>query len=165
MRLASLLSCAMLAVALASVAAHGGEAPRPAAFFGVTFVNSSPEATTAEEEHRLAALETRLREGMEASGRYVFVDTAPVAGEAARHASMANCNGCDARLAAALGAELAVTGIVQKTSNLILSISILIRDAATGRLVGGGSADMRGNTDESWTRAVDFILNNRILKG
>jgi hypothetical protein len=165
MRRASILSCAGLAVALAAAPALAGDAPRPAAFFGLTFVNSSPEATTAEEERRLAAFEARLRDGMEASGRYVFLDTAPVAGEIARHASLARCNGCDAGLAAALGAELAVTGIVQKTSNLILSVTVMIRDAATGRLVGGGSADMRGNTDESWTRAADYLLRNRILKG
>jgi hypothetical protein len=29
--------------------------------------------------------------------------------------------------------------------------------------VGGGSADIRGNTDESWTRGIDYILRNRIL--
>lgn len=168
MQLFSLLPGTLVAAALAvapAAAAGAGEAPRTAAFFGVTFLNHSPEPTTAAEEQRLATLDDRLRDGMEASGRYVFVDIAPVADAVARQASMADCNGCDARLAAELGADVAVSGIVQKTSNLILSVSVLIRDAATGRLVGGGSADMRGNTDESWTRAVDYLLRNRILKG
>ena len=36
--------------------------------------------------------------------------------------------------------------------------------ADVGDLVGGGSADIRGNTDESWQRGVSYILRNRILK-
>lgn len=159
----------MLVAALLAVLTHGpvwaaGEAPRSVAFFGMTLLNTSPAETTAEEMQRLGALEQQLREGMEESGRYVFIDTAPVASEAARHANMADCSGCDARLAAKLGADLAVTGVVQKTSNLILSVAVYIRDARTGQLVGGGSADMRGNTDESWERSIGYILRNRILK-
>lgn len=134
------------------------------ALFGVRFLNTSPEQTTPDEERRLAALESRLREGMEESGRYVFIDTAPVAAKADLYANVAHCNGCDARLAEELGAELALTGEVQKTSNLILSISLYLRDAATGQLVGGGSADIRGNTDESWRRGIDYLLRNRILR-
>jgi hypothetical protein len=154
-----LIACLLL---LGAPAAAGE--PREVALFGVQFLNTSPEQTTADEERRLAALEARLREGMEESGRYVFVETAPVAAKAELYQNLAHCNGCDARLARELGADLALTGEVQKTSNLILSISIYMRDAATGRLVGGGSADIRGNTDESWRRGIDYILRNRILR-
>lgn len=164
MRLLSSLSCVLPAVLLAVVSAQAHDAPRTAAFFGVTFLNASPAPTTPEEVQRVERLEAQLIERMETSGRYVFADTAPVADKVARHADMADCSGCDARLAAEVGADLAVTGIVQKTSNLILSLTIFIRDAETGNLVGGGSADMRGNTDETWARAGDYILRNRILK-
>ena len=158
------VAAAIFAAALAlSGAGHGAEPPERIAFFGVTFLNTSPEETTAAEERRLAALEARLREAFEQSGRYALVDTGPVADKAARYQSLAQCSGCDARLAAELGADLALTGVVQKTSNLILSISIYMRDAETGALVGGGSADIRGNTDESWARGIDYILRNRLL--
>lgn len=159
-----MLVAALLAVLTHDPVSAAGEAPRSVAFFGVTLLNQSPAETTEEEMRRVEVLEARLREGMEASGRYVFIDTAPVASEVARHANMADCSGCDARLAAELGADLAVTGVVQKTSNLILSVGVYIRDAATGQLVGGGAADMRGNTDETWERAIGYILRNRILK-
>ncbi len=138
--------------------------PAAVADFGVLFLNTSPEQTTADEERRLAALAARLREGLEQSGRFVFVDTEPVAKKADLYQNLAHCNGCDARLAKELGADLALTGEVQKTSNLILSISIYVRDADTGQLVGGGSADIRGNTDESWRRGIDYILRNRLLR-
>lgn len=154
---------ALLAVFVLAASAHAAEGPQKIAYFGVLFLNTSPEATTPDEERRLAALEERLREGLAETDRYTFVDTAPVEEKAARYANLAHCNGCDARLAAELGADLALTGEVQKTSNLILSISVYIRDAATGALVGGGSADIRGNTDESWARGIDYILRNRLL--
>ena len=35
-----------------------------------------------------------------------------------------NCGGCDMRLARRIGAELAITGTVQKVSNLILNMNI-----------------------------------------
>ena len=149
--------------AAGEVAEEAAEGPRTVAFFGVTFLNTSPEQTTPDEERRLTEVETRMHEAIEQSGRYAFVDTAPVADKAARHANIAQCSGCDARLAAELDADYALTAVVQKTSNLILSISVYLRDAGTGELVGGGSADIRGNTDESWARGIDYILRNRLL--
>jgi hypothetical protein len=152
----------LAALALATIG-HGAETPQRIAFFGVTFLNTSPEETTPDEMRRLTALEARLQEAIAQSGRYAFVDTAPVADRAAHYGNLAQCNGCDARLAVELDADLALTGVVQKTSNLILSISIYIREARTGALVGGGSADIRGNTDESWARGIDYLLRNRLL--
>ena len=43
---------------------------------------------------------------------------------------------------------------MQKVSNLILNINIYVRDAETGDLVAAASADIRGNTDKSWSRGV-----------
>ena len=162
-RLIALLTVVVTALAAAN-AGRAAEAPQKVAFFGVHFLNTSAEGTMPDEARRLAALEERLREALSGSPRYEFVDTAPVADKAARYQDLAACNGCDARLAAELGADLALTGQVQKTSNLILSISVYLRDAGTGELVGGGSADIRGNTDESWARGIDYILRNRLLE-
>lgn len=140
------------------------EAPRSLAFFGVTLLNTSMEPVTEAETARLAAAEAQIIDTMTDSGRYTFVDTAPIADRADLFANLAQCNGCDAEFARDLGADLAMTGEFQKTSNLILSFTLYLRDAATGALVGGGSADIRGNTDESWQRGVSYILRNRILK-
>jgi len=73
------------------------------------------------------------------------------------------CGGCDVQYAQKLGADLAITGVVQKVSNLILNINIYLRDVHTGRLVTAVSADMRGNTDESWSRATNYLVRNRLL--
>ena len=89
------------------------------------------------------------------------MNISPVA-EEARRSNLQACGGCDAKLAARVGAELAVTGTVQKISNLILNMNIYVRDA-DGRLLRQMSADFRGNTDESWSRALDWLVRNRLL--
>jgi hypothetical protein len=68
-------------------------------------------------------------------------------------------------LAKQAGAELAITGTVHKISNLILNMSVYLRSAEDGRLVQQMSASFRGNTDESWSRALDWLLRNRLLSG
>ncbi|MEM0922345.1 MAG: DUF3280 domain-containing protein [Pseudomonadota bacterium] len=158
------IAAATLCATLLSLPAVGRAEPAKAAFFGVLFINTSQSETSAEEEARLAALEARLIEKLEASGRYLMVDTAPVAAKINLYANPADCNGCDSDLARELGADVAITGEVQKTSDLILGLSIYIRDAGTGALVAGGSADMRGNTDLIWQRTLDWVLRNRVLK-
>jgi hypothetical protein len=52
---------------------------------------------------------------------------------------------------------------VQKVSNLILNMNIYLRDVHTGHLITSMSADFRGNTDESWSRAASYLLRNRVL--
>ncbi len=155
-------SVGVLVLGLVGLAVPAVAAER-VAYFGVHFLNTSLEPTQAAEEARLAAAESQIREALAGSGRYVFVDTAPVASKARLYSNLAQCNGCDTALAAELGADLALSGEIQKTSNLILHISIYLRDAATGALVTGGSADIRGNTDRSWERGIDYLLRNRIL--
>jgi hypothetical protein len=52
---------------------------------------------------------------------------------------------------------------VQKVSNLILNINIRVSEAASGKVIAAASADIRGNTDESWTRGVEWLVKNRLL--
>jgi len=52
---------------------------------------------------------------------------------------------------------------VQKVSNLILNMNVYVREADSGRLAAAASADFRGNTDESWSRALDWLARNRLL--
>jgi hypothetical protein len=42
-------------------------------------------------------------------------------------------------------------------------MNIYVRNVATGELIAAMSADMRGNTDKSWSRALDFLVRNRLL--
>ncbi len=68
------------------------------------------------EEARLALVSEQLRKELAESGRFQMLDIAPVR-DAARHANLQACGGCDLKLAGELGADLEITGMVQKVSN------------------------------------------------
>jgi Protein of unknown function (DUF2380) len=67
------------------------------------------------------------------------------------------------RLAQRIGAELAITGTVQKVYNPILNMNIYVRDASTGATIAAMNADMRGNADETSSRTLDWLVRNRLL--
>ena len=116
----------------------------------------------ADEHDRLVRAGDQLRKGLAESGKFQIVDIAPV--NAAAHGSnLQACGGCDVRFAQQLSADLFMTGVVQKVSNLILNINLYLRDAHSGQLVTAASTDMRGNTDESWSRTMSYLIRNRLL--
>jgi hypothetical protein len=92
----------------------------------------------------------------------LLVDLTPIASDA-QASNLQACGGCDATLARRIGAQLAITGTVQKVSNLILNLNIYVRDASSGATIAAMSADMRGNSDESWTRTLNWLVRNRLL--
>ena len=105
----------------------------------------------ADEQRRLQEVTDQLRKALTDTGKFAVLDIAPV--NAAAHASnLQACGGCDVQYAHQLGADLAITGVVQKVSALILNMNIYLRDANTGQLIKAMSADFRSNTDESWSR-------------
>lgn len=116
----------------------------------------------ADEHDRLMRAGDQLRKELGESGRFQILDIAPV-NVAAHQSNLQACGGCDVKLAQQLNADLEITGVVQKVSNLILNINVYLRDAHTGRLVAAASADMRGNTDESWSRTMRYLIRERLL--
>jgi hypothetical protein len=158
-----------VAIALATATAASADQPwrgQTAAFFGVTYLDSSIEGEirgeSAEETARVAILAELLADELEAYG-LTLVDLAPVAEELERTVNPANCNGCEVRMAARLGARYAIVSEVQKVSTLIQSMNVVVRDAETGAVVRGQAVDLRGNTDEAWIRAMRYILEHGVF--
>lgn len=151
---------AFAAAVIVAVLACPASAADRVASFGVLWVNTSPEPTRPDEEARLAAVQRQLEDGLVAHG-YALVDTAPVAARA-QSFDLRGCPVCELDLAQELGADFALLAWVQKVSNLILNINLQVHDVATGRLVGAGSVDIRGNTDESWTRGMRRLIERQI---
>jgi hypothetical protein len=160
--------CRTVAIALWLVllggAAHAAN-PR-LAVFDFEFVDTSLEGAAngprADEQSRLASMGEELRKRLANSGRFDIVDIAPVE-QRARSSSLQACGGCDVIFAREIGAKFAVTGWVQKVSNLILNMNVLVRDVDTSQVIAGKSVDMRGNTDESWSRALGWLVDNYLL--
>jgi hypothetical protein len=48
-------------------------------------------------------------------------------------------------------------------SNLILNPNIYLRDAKDDPLLQSMSADFRGNTEESWSRALSYLIRKKLL--
>jgi Protein of unknown function (DUF2380) len=116
----------------------------------------------SDEQDRLKRVGDQLRKQLGESGKFQILDIASI-NAAAHQNNLQACGGCDVKLARQIDADLAMTGVVQKVSNVILNINIYLRDVHTGRVVAAMTADMRGNTDESWTRATSYLIRNRLL--
>jgi hypothetical protein len=156
---------ALVALTLLFPVSAQAEPPKAAVFdFELldTSLQGEMDGPRGDEAHRLIRTSEQIRKGLADSGKFAILDIAPV-NDAAHAANLQACGGCDVDLAQKLGADLAITGVVQKVSNLILSLNIYLRDTRSGRLVTWMSADFRGNTDESWQRTASYLLRNRLL--
>lgn len=139
--------------------------PAPTAIFPFAFVDTSlqgeMQGKRAEEQGRLAALDAELRDLLSKSGCCTPVDLGRFEQKVGA-LDLVNCAGCELDVARDAGARLSVTGWVQKVSNLILNINLVARDVGSGRVISGGSVDIRGNTDESWSRGIAYLLRDRL---
>jgi hypothetical protein len=160
------LSAFMLALTFifAPILASARAAEPKVAVFDFEFDDTSLEGATngprADERLRLERLGGELRRRLAQSGHAEVVDVSAVA---SRAGNLQTCGGCDAVLGRELGAKYSIIGWVQKVSNLILNVNIVVRDVETGKVISSKSVDMRGNTDESWSRALDWLIRNYLL--
>jgi len=139
----------------------GGDTPLPTAIFPFGFDDTSLQGELqgrrSDEHARLAAIGGELRDMLLKSGCCTAV---AVTGLPA--VNVGACGGCEVEAARKAGARIAVIGWVQKVSNLILNINVVARDVVTGKVIGAGSVDIRGNTDESWARGLSYLVRNRL---
>jgi hypothetical protein len=144
---------------------HAAEPPRLAVFDLEMIDTSLPDPTRglrADDRDRLQRTSDQLRKKLGESGKFQVVDISPV-NAAAHQSNLQACGGCDVKLAQQLDADLEITGVVQKISNLILNIRLYLRDVHTGRLLAAVNADMRGDADESWSRTIRYLIHERLL--
>ncbi len=166
-QLALVLAGLLLAAGLASGRAGAAEPPR-LALFPLELIDSSlqpgerQDADSADRA-RLAMIEDELRAALRDSGRYQLVDTAPAAAAIERAGYLWSCHGCELGIARKLDADLALVGWVQKVSNLILNLNVVVRNSATSAPVLAGSVDIRGDTDESWRHGMRYLIRHRLL--
>jgi Protein of unknown function (DUF2380) len=163
--IAALTSLACVAL-IASLSRPSQADPLRAALFRFELDDTSLQGekggSRPDEQARLRRLDDQLRTLLARSGEYTPIDISAVEPEA-NGRKLRTCDGCEAGMAAKAGAQVSVIGWVQKVSNLILNINAVIRDAATGKVLRAGSVDIRGNTDEAWSRGLSYLVANRLL--
>ncbi len=144
---------------------RAAEPPR-LAVFDLEMIDTSLEDPTrglrADDRDRLQRTGEQFRKELGESGKFQILDISSV-NAAAHQSNLQACGGCDVKLAQQLDADLEMTGVVQKVSNLILNIRVYLRDVRTGRLLAAVNADMRGNTDKSWSRTTRYLVRERLL--
>jgi len=150
-------------LAFALTAAPASAEGKKTAVFPFEWISSSLETQRDDEIARIKMVDAQLRDLLAASGAYTPLDLAPAAEAIANARKFSDCRGCAEEIARTLGAEVAVTAWIQKVSNLILNINVVISDAKTGQLIAAGSADIRGNTDESWRRGLEWLGKHRLV--
>lgn len=155
-----------LAASMIISPAHADDAvPRgKVAFFGIHLINNVGDPDDSDERARIAMVEEEIAENLSERG-FTLVDISPVAEQLKSIKNISSCNGCDMKLAQELGADYSATGELQKTSELILSMNFFLRDIEAKTNLRHGAVDIRGNTDESWTRGYRYLLKNIIFRG
>lgn len=159
-------ACAAVALAMFS-GGHALAAPAKAAVFPFEFIDSSQEGESngprQDETDRVKRVAEQVGAFLK-TGKVDIVDVRPAEGQLKDVKSLKDCIPCATKAATSVGADLAVIGHIQKVSNLILNINVQIVDVKTGKTIRGGSADIRGNTQETWDHGTRYLMTRNILK-
>jgi Protein of unknown function (DUF2380) len=142
------------------------EPAKSVALLTVQFLNDHEdlEPTTDAERARIALIGSLFKTKLEASGRYTFVSIpADAASKIAAGAEVGACGGCEFGYGKELGADTVAWIVIQKVSDLILNINVYMADVTTKTMTFVHSVDIRGNTDESWTRGITYLVKNYLL--
>jgi PQQ-dependent catabolism-associated CXXCW motif protein len=119
---------------------------------------------TAQHEARLKLESARLRSDLERTGSYRIMDDGPARPELDRlrsqQAYLHDCNGCDLEVARQVGADLVFVAWVDRVSGLILSLTYEIHDVRTGQIAARKSFDFRGDNDNAWNHAIDYMVRH-----
>ncbi len=155
-------SAATAALVAAATAAPALAAPEKAAVFDFQLANLAQLPPTTADAARLPHLSDMLRQLLADSGRYQIVATDSFKGKAQAE-DLRSCGGCAEDYARSLGAQLAVTGQIQKVSNLILNINVYIKDVGSKAPEHAYSVDIRGDNDDSFDHGIKYLVKHEIL--
>ncbi len=158
----------MVLMALGSIWAVSTAAGPPikVAMLGTYLYNDNEglDPTSDTERARQTKVSDQFIATLEATGRYAFVPvTADVANRMAQSQALGRCGGCELQFGRDLGGDAVAWIEVQKVSNLILNMNVYVAGTADPKLNYVHSVDIRGNTDESWSRSLQYLLKNYFL--
>lgn len=125
--------------------------------------NSGEVGAPDRHDAMLSALTRFVRKDIAAAGIYDVVDAARVkqAVTAADSGTFLRaCNGCERDIAKSVGADRVMIGWIFKMSSLVLSLHVVVKDVATGKLVYAKTFDFRGDNEKAWKRAADYMVRS-----
>ncbi len=118
----------------------------------------------AEHAERLRTMSARLRQDLERTGLYRILDNSAAQGLIdtlkSQQAYLHDCNGCDLDVGRSLHADLVLVAWVDRVSGLILSLTYEVHDVQTGQITARKSFDFRGDNDNAWNHAIDYMVRD-----
>jgi hypothetical protein len=122
----------------------------------------SPEMQ-AQRRDRMVRMRAELKQRLAASGVVEVVDEQPAQALIERLSAgqfLHRCNGCELDIARALKAEAVITPWMFRMSQLVVTMHIEMKDAATGRLLLKRALDFRNDADGNWSRTLDYLVRD-----
>ena len=114
-----------------------------------------------EDLRRTQLVTDELKTLMSKDSNYEVVDLSSKAKEVEAASPFNKCDGCEVPIAKEAGADIAVTGYIDKLSNASIMLQIIARDTKTGKPTKTMSATINGNTDDLWLHGVRYLWKNR----
>jgi hypothetical protein len=168
-----ILAIALLALspgATGSRAAEQGQAPATTvsiAVFDFELEDRSAGGGVISEDPQdvryLAEATDEAKRRLAASGRFGLVDTKGADLGTATTRGLRNCSGCAAAIAAKLGADQAMIGVVTRVNRTEYTLLIRITDAVTGAIVSDNYTNLRMGANYAWPRGVKWLMDNKLL--
>lgn len=161
----SLLCAAGMAALPASAATS---APIKLALFDFELEDTSAGASSAGETSsdagKVARVTEEVRQLFARSERYRLVDVVTADAAPAKAHTLRDCGGCDAGIAAKLGAEQSFVGVIRRISRTEYVVMFRVRDARTGAVVADANSGLRMGADDSWSRGAVRLIKDRLLE-
>lgn len=159
-----LLTFGIVLPAAAALAAQ--HAPVKIAVFNFELQDATPAAALLDKSTSSSATLEKVteaaRKALADSGRYTVVDVANANGMPASGKSLSDCDGCEAPIAAHLGAAESMIGVVRRATQTDFYITVLIRDAKTGKVLDQQGANFAGD-ETGWASGVRMLIKHQVL--
>lgn len=128
---------------------------------GLSLYGLPPEPKPAETK-RLEMARDKLISMIEERGAYQSLDFSAMKKEIQQAAPFDRCDGCEVEFGKKAGADVTILGVVNKSSEMLINMSLYVRDVASGKLKQSMLVSILQNDDAGWQRAIRHLVNNRL---
>jgi curli biogenesis system outer membrane secretion channel CsgG len=151
---------------MAAVPKEPAALPVRIAVFKFELDDETPAAALQNRETSTAAAMDKVsaaaRSELAQSGKYNVIDASGIDMNTVPNRALRDCEGCEAGMAAKLGAEQALIGVVKKATQTDYYVWIQIRDARTGKVLEQEAANFAGS-EEGWGSGVRMLIRHQVL--
>lgn len=144
---------------------HAAAAPISIAVFNFELedFSAAPSGSKPNETAYLVQSTNEAKRWIVKSERYNLVETAGRVLQPEGDKGLKDCSGCEAAIAAKLGAEQSLLGVIKKISMTEYTVTMSVRDTATGKVVATYFTNLRIGANYSWSRGVAWLMKNRMM--